>query len=1170
MKSRVYRKGLMRIFHFLIILLVCGASVRYNPRLDFERFSVERGLSQNVVEAIHFDRYGFIWFGTQDGLNRFDGFSFKTYYYSPRHPNSLSHNYVTCITQTDSLTLWVATYGGGLNKFDLTTEQFTSFTIQSPVSQRMPDNVVYHIYNEGDSVLWLGTKAGMARMRLATLEVEHYSAGSATNQLSDPTVYAIKRDKKGRLWVATRNGLNRMDESNGTFVKYFHEPQVAHSISSDDIRVLLPGKDGHFYIGTRTGGINRYHEDSDSFQNHATGHLPKLPNSYVRALHQTESDKMWIGTFGGGFHWWDFTTGALYTYLHDPASAKSLSDNRVVAIGSDPSGSVWIGTHGGGVNRVNPYARRFQLFQRSEENPTLLSDNAVNAIFEGKDGTLLIGTDKGIDRVKKTRHLDHFDHDFEDFLHPSVGEKRVWSMYQDASGKVWVGIWGEGLYLLDILTGKLKENYRHQPDNPASLTTDYVEVIREISPGVLWLGMIGDGGVCILDTRTGQIQRVLHDEGQPESLSNNRVHAITKDSRGRVWVGTDLGLELWLGEGNRFRHFHSDPTDPKSINYNLIRVIHESRDGTIWVGTGGGGLTKITETNGDFVFDFITTTDGLSNNNVSGILEDEAGNLWVSTFQGLNYYQLSTGRIIKFGLNDGLQGLEFFRNSFAKTSDGMMYFGGLQGLNAFHPQTIRINSYKPPVIITKVDILSRDTLTTLNPLSVRHITLYPRDYLLNIEFSALDFTDIPNNTYSYILEGFNDQWVELGNRRFVTFTNLPPGDFILHIRASNNDGVWNNEGVKIRITVVPPLWKRPWFRVILGLFIALSVITYVRLRLRSLKHAKVDLEHKVKERTLELSELNSALLEKQVMVNDQNEQILQQLEEIAAQRDDIESTNKELLSAQEIIREQNEELKAINTQLEDQVNERTTALTDSNKRLLAVNHELDTFFYRASHDLKGPVATIQGLCYLAERENKDEVAGIYLQKIGHTAQHLSKVIFNLQKLNIIKTATLKPQMVHLVDLIEFELEEVLPSAEDRADISFTVDATITTIETDANMMRIIVENMISNAIKFAKKDSQPEIRIEIHPAPMPGMVKILFKDKGEGIAPELGSRVFDMFFVGQEHQEGLGLGLYSVKMAAEKLGGQVSVLKDPDFATAFEVVIPDHILPQSDLDKSDG
>jgi ligand-binding sensor domain-containing protein/signal transduction histidine kinase len=1162
MKIRVYRKGLMRVLPVLLMLVLCGASVKYHPRLDFERFTTERGLSQNVVEAIHFDRYGFIWFGSQDGLNRFDGFDFKTYYYSPHNPHSISHNYVTCITQTDSLTLWVATYGGGLNRLDLATEQFTSLHADSEPAHRLPDNVVYNIFNEGDSVLWLGTKRGLARVRVATQEVEVIGAGDAPHQLSDPTVYTVKRDGQGRLWAGTRNGLNRWDEAQGVFVKYYHQPGIPTSLSSSDVRVLLPARDGFLYIGTRTGGFNRFDPSTDLFQNAATGHLPRLSNPYVRALHQQESEKMWIGTFGGGVQWWDMSGLEMHTYPHDPGQFKSLSDNKVVSISSDPSGSVWIGTHGGGVNRAHPYAKRFQLYQRSDDNPTLLSDNSVNAIFQDASGRMYIGTDEGLDRVVKTFHQDHYDHDFIAFLHPSLGKKRIWSMYEDSQGNIWVGVWSEGLYRLDASTGRLVEHYKHIEGDEFSLTTNYVEVIREIEPGKLWLGMIGDGGLCVMDLATRSITRMKHDPTRTESLSNNRIHAIHRDSKGRVWVGTDLGLDLWMGEGNRFRHFRSDPSDPTSINYNLIRVVHEAKDGTLWIGTGGGGINRLVEKEGDFSFQYYTTSEGLTNNNIGGILEDDQGNLWISTFNGLSLFLVKEGRFINFGLNDGLQGPEFLRNSYFRTTDGIMYFGGLNGLNAFDPSSVRINSYRPPVIITKVDILSRDTLTTLNPILVNEITLYPRDYLLNIEFSALDFTDIPNNTYAYKMEGINDQWIDLGTRRFLTFTHLPPGEYMLHVRAANNDGVWNEDGVKLKIIVVPPVWKQPWFRVLMAVVFVLLIITYVRLRLNSLRKSKKELEKNVAERTKALKEANDSLLEKQVLVNEQKERILQQLEEIEAQRDDIESANKELLVAQEVIREQNEELKAINTQLEDQVTERTTALTESNKRLLAVNHELDTFFYRASHDLKGPVATIQGLCYLAERENKDGVAGIYLEKIGNTAQHLGKVLFNLQKLNVIKTCSLKPQIVHVPDLIEFELQEIIPS-EDRGRVHLEVEAEVDTIETDANMLRIIIENLLSNAIKFSKKNTEPEIKIEIKKGEKSGWITLVCKDKGEGLAPELGDKVFDMFFVGNEEQQGLGLGLYSVKMAAEKLGGRAAVSKDPAYATVFEIYLPAQLVLES-------
>lgn len=1154
--------------HFIYLLFAsvfCTAQAQqpsYKTKIDFERLNIDNGLSQNIVEVIFQDNYGFVWFGSQDGLNRFDGHNYKYFHHSPHDTLSISNNYVKAIAQTDPSYLWIGTYGGGLNKFDLSSETFTAYTKNSYNKTKLPDNVIYTILPDGDSVLWLGTKAGLVKFNHITERVESFShTKNNSSSISDNTVYSLLIDRKGVLWVGTKHGLNKVaDRHKPTFEQYYTSDSPT-SLNCDDIRVLYEGMDGKIWIGTHSGGINYLSPDDNKFYNHLNMPILKLSNNYVRAILQDRKDRLWVGTFGGGLYKLDLKNKRSIVYKNSKSNAKSISDDKIVALGTDQSASIWAGTHGGGVNRFSPDAQRFQLYSHQPDDPHSLICNTINVMAETQDRVMLIGTDQGLNRAIKTFHNDHYDLSFDqDNWMKRFDGKRIWSMYIDKEGDIWVAVWEEGVYVFERDSKQLKFNLRHTPHSNRSLTTNYVEAMHEDHEGNVWLGMIGDGGLCIYNKKTKQVSHWKHDPDNENSLSNDRIHDICQDDQGRMWIATDFGLNLWKGEGNNFDHFKSKLNQANSINFNIIRDIFQARDSALWIGTGGGGINKLIERDGEITFEKYIVSDGLANNNIGKIQEDDNGCLWISTFQGLSKFNVEKQKFHNYGLSDGLQGLEFMINSAFRDSDGLIYFGGSNGLNVFNPNDIRESEFIPPVIFTGIEVIGKKGNRIINSNFISHITLSPQDYLVNFEYAGLDFNDIQKVQFMYKLEGLDNEWIAVANRRFLVFTNLPAGDYTLRIRSANKDGVWDTKGVSLAIEVQPAIWETLWFKLLTGFIFILIIAIYIRLRLHTLRKTKHRLEAMVFDRTKELEMANAKILKQNFLVNEKNEEIKNNLEEIESQRDDISSKNKELLEAQEIINQQNISLKQLNIQLEDLVEERTRALKDSNIELRAVNRELDTFFYKASHDLKGPVATILGLCHIADKDASDEKMKVYISKINNTANHMNKVLFNLHKLNKIKLHKILPVPIKISDFFHDSLKEIIPAEEERSFIDFMVNNhSQTQIITDLTLLAIVCENLISNAVRYTKSNHHPQIHIEIiDDTSDNNYLNIFFKDKGIGVEEAYKDKIFDMFFVGQEHNHGLGLGLYSAKMALKKLNGSISLLEEPDddYTTVIKIVLP--------------
>ena len=838
------------------LLPVLAAVVSAEPMAEqrnirFSRLNIEQGLSQSSVECIEQDRLGFIWLCTEDGLNRYDGREIKVFKHDPQDPTSLSENWVSALHEDTAGRLWVGTEGGGLNVFDSSTQSFEQIDL--------PNRRIRVITEDPAGHLWLGSETGVVRLDPGSRETEAFTSDADDpTSLSDSRVNAILIDSAERVWIGTSNGLNRLDPGTDGFVHYGTSQEHGRTLSDDHVRALLEDRSGRLWIGTYDGGIDRLDletgeitsfradaNDADSLAaqrvrtlledrsgtiwigtesgldqfvpetesflhyRHDPTDIRSLSEDHTRTLFQDRGGVIWVGTQGGGASRWNATTGYFPLYRADSSSANSLSDDFVAAF-HEVGDTVWVGTFGGGLNRLDLSTGQFQRFRARTGDPSSLSDDRVMSLLTDSKGALWVGTfTGGLNRLRPDgRSFDHFRHDQND--DSSLSERGVMSLYEDSLGELWLGTFRGGLNRF-VRETETFERYHHDPDDPTTLSNDEVSVIIEDRDQSLLIGT-RFGGINRFDRRSGTFATAKHDGSRADSLMSDNVTSLLLDDQGRLWIGTDSGLDMWS---------ERDRVEDRAI------------------------------------FTHYTERDGLPNARVWGIVPDDHGHLWISTNNGLSRFDPRTGVFKNYNASHGLQSNEFNFGAYHRGQSGRLYFGGIKGFNHFEPSNVRDNSYAPPVIFTSFRKLNEEAVLDRPIWDKQEIQIEHRDYVVTLSFAALDFTEPALNQYEYKLEGLHDDWVSLGDVPRATFTQLDPGRYTLNVRASNNDGLWNQEGASLRLRVIPPPWRTWWAYGLYALLAGGVLLTYMRsqtLKLQREESYSRELEQQVRERTRDLEE----------------------------------------------------------------------------------------------------------------------------------------------------------------------------------------------------------------------------------------------------------------------------------------------------------------------------
>lgn len=836
----------VRTLAMLTVLLLPGAAGA-GPSPRMERFSTSEGLSQNSVYCLLQDRMGFLWVGTENGINRYDGYGFQVFVHDPDDPRTLPSNQVRAVLEDQDGAIWIGTTDAGLARFDYHSNAFERFR---------------HHPGEPDS-------------------------------LASDDVRSLAGTPDGRLWIATAAGVDRLDSGGAGFRRYRLAPDSGLDDPRDSVLALAVDPAGDLWAGTE-GGLFRYQADSDRFTPYrdASGPFP-FP---VWALAVEGTGALWAGALGEGLARIDLRNGTRRWWRHDQAGRGNLSGFHVTAIALDDTGRVWVGTADRGLDCIDPKSSAVTPIPLAEDlhratarnigvgallqdrshilwigtsfsgllktdlkasgfspldlrvpDGRELGDRVVFALAEDRDQALWIGGADGLYRVDPhTGGLDAYSPD------PGLRTRPVYAVLPEDDGTLWIGTWMGGLVRFDPRTGP-RATFRHDPEVPHSLAHDRPLALLQDSRGRLWVGTWG-GGLDLLDPATGRFTH--HRVADGTGLASDRIRALCEGEDGTLWVGTTGGgLSHFDPAGGRFRTYLADPGDPSSLSNNDVAYLHRSPDGTLWVATAGG-LNRFDAATGRFAS--LRTAQGLANDAVTAVLEDAAGMIWAAHFAGITRLDPATLSLVNFDASDGLAGTEFNAGAALTSGNGTLLFGGVGGVTAVRPELVSSNPHPPRTVLTGCTVYGRDldlptSITVAGEIRLRH----DQDFL-GFEFTGLEFTAPQRNTYAYRLTGYHQDWVPGGSRRFASYTNLRPGSYLLEIRAANNHGVWG-EPARLRIVIAPPFWQTWWFRSAALAALGLAVLGVFLWRTRALRLRLAEQERLVGERTAQLAAANAEL-----------------------------------------------------------------------------------------------------------------------------------------------------------------------------------------------------------------------------------------------------------------------------------------------------------------------
>ena len=1097
----------------LLIIFICVQAAQLisfaqmsSPK--FTRLNTANGLSQNAVFAIEKDFKGFMWFGTDEGLNKFDGYKFTVFKHDREDTTSISSNSIFSIKEDLNHNLWVVTQAG-LDKFDRLTTTFKHYLSGNHWV------VSSNIFEDSKKRIWLCSGQGFCQFDTASGKCTYYRNNPAdNNSLSQNYVYKIIEDDNGELWIATRNGLNRFNPETKKFTRYVNIPGDASSIGSGFIKAVFKDSRGNIWAGTQGNGVARFDRSKNSFINYR--HDPKNSNSiiYNDILSFTEdaAGKLWIGTENGGISLYDYSTNGFVSFQNDEYNPNSLSGNSIYSLYKDNVGNIWVGTWSNGINFLPVFGDKFEHYKKNPGTVNSLSNNLVLSLNSDAYNNIWIGTDGGgLNQFNTvTRKFTCFRKN--DKVKNGIYNDFVLTAFPYSRDTLLLGFHRGGIDFFDEKKNSF-EHYGTHDINHNRLTSLSVLTAYKDRRNNLWLSNDGFGGIFLFDMVTKTFIPFLPDPNNPRSIAINNVFIMYETKAGQLWIGGDNGLDLFDRDKNEFIHYRHDPKNENSLADNMVNCFIEDSMGNLWVGTAGG-LNYFNPVAKSFTT--YTEKNGLPNNTIWAIQQDHHGNLWISTNNGLSKFTVATKTFRNYTISDGLQSNAFKRKASAQTPNGEMYFGGANGFNTFYSDSIKDNDFIPPVYITGFEVFNKPLTIRANsslPLAVtemKEITLSYKQSVFTIEFAALNFTRPQQNQYAYKLENFDPDWVSAGNKRSVTYTNLDPGKYVFKVKGSNNDGVWNKDPAILTLIILPPFWQTWWFRLAVILLITWFIYAYYKNRMRIIKQQQMLLQQKVNKQTIQLVGLN-------------------------------EDERKARLEA--------EEAKMESEHAREEAN-------NANINLQMKNKELEQFAYIASHDLQEPLRTTVGFVQLLQKQYQgklDEKADKYLNFISEAASRMRVLITDLLDFSRIGT---KGEMEKL------DCSEVIKTVlADMMALVIESNATIVydglpVIDGYATEIKLLFQNLLINAIKFRRKDVLPNINISAENTG--NYWKFSVTDNGIGIDREYHDRIFEIFqrLNNRSEYEGSGIGLSHCKKIVELHHGRIWIEPAPGGGSTFLFTIP--------------
>jgi len=840
--NSAFRKHLCTLMCALLLVLSFSPPAFSQQSMRFKQLSIEQGLSQSSVEAIVQDRSGLIWIGTEDGLNRFDGYEFTVFRNDLDDPNSISDNNIWCLYVDREGYLWIGTYTSGLNRFDPGIETFTRYLHNPEDPHSISSNRIRSITEDLSGAIWIGTRdGGFNRLERGSGSFTRFAHDpDSGNSLLSDNVRSVCPCPDGTLWIATNRGFSRFDTGKEKFTHFSTGAADSNSLVHDNVRHIFMDRSGILWISTN-GGLSSFDPQSLQFVNyvHEDGIAGSISSNNLRKVYEDSYGRLYIATSNGGLCLLDREKQYFTSYINDPADPQSLSNNGVRVIFEDRSGLLWLGTFGGGLNIHDPGTDRFRHYRHDPADPNSLSDRIIWSVAEGPGGDIWFGTNTG-DLNRFIRNTGKYD------VFTNVPERRrdgsseyIRSILWDNAGRLWLTSCNTGVYRIDQ-SGKIGLRLVHDPETPNSLGDDDVRSISRDERGDIWF-CLADRGLDHHNPATGTFTHFTCDPDNPRSIGHDYTLSIIQDRKGTYWLATKSGFDMiefsrdpsGISISDITRLYH-DPSDSTSLSNSYILSMHEARNGDIWIGTMQG-LSKLrNEDRSNPVFTRYFMKNGLPNDVIYGILEDSGGNLWLSTNFGLSRLDPETETFKNFDTRDGLHGNEFNTGTFCRTSRGTFIFGGVNGATEFHPDSLSESTFNAPVVLTGFNIFDKPARLDRSISSTKEITLSHKDNYFSFEFASLDYSKPDRNRYKYMLEGLDRDWTNAGTRRFAGYTHVDAGKYVFKVRGTNGDGVWSDDVASVRIIITPPFWKTWWFIMLMALATTGGIAAVITYRVRQL------------------------------------------------------------------------------------------------------------------------------------------------------------------------------------------------------------------------------------------------------------------------------------------------------------------------------------------------
>ncbi len=826
------RKSLLALFFLLTIQF----SFSQKGDLLFDHYTIDEGLSNNEIKCLVQDHNGFIWVGTKDGLNRFDGYSFEVYRSTRSDSTSISGRVIFSLLVNHEGTLLVGT-DEGLDYYDPDREIFHPYPVFGD-EQSINLHVILSLAEDSDHGLWIGTRSGLVFYdpeSNVSKRYKHLSEDPST--LSGDYVHCVYKDGKSNIWVGTDGGLNLFNSENKTFTRYSPDP-LDEGLIDMSITSICEDPEGFLWLGTDSGDLYPFIPATGKFgirQNSLAG-SKSFSNNYISGIRFSSRGELLVASFREGLSLYDPEKDEITRILHNKLDDKSIISDNIFCLLEDQQKNLWVGT-GNGLSCHKDAAKSFKHFKRSPQDKNSLTSNLVKSIYEDEEGSLWIGTKEG--------GLNKLNPERNQFTHFPTPSEDIFAILEDVQGKLWFG-GSDGLCSFD----KRSETF-------TSLSGYWVLSLAEADEDHLWVGT--SKGLNLVNKNTGETKVFTNNPDDPGSLPDSWIVTLYKDKLGCLWVGSALGLSVLNEDGLSFTSYQ--PSDsPFSISNKLVLVIFEDSKGRFWIGTEDG-LNLFDKKLEKFIH--YTSNDGLADNVINGICEDDEGGLWISTNKGISLFNPDSATFINFDNYDGLQSNQFLNGSYFRSKSGEMFFGGINGFNAFRPEEIKFNYILPPVILTHLAIINermkpgiKNSPIERNINEVEELVLNYNQRFFGLEFVALNYVNPNKNQYKFILEGFDKDWQQGINLRSVRYTNVPPGKYVFKLFASNNDGLWNEEGKTLKIRIKQPYWLTWWAFVIYAFLLMALLLIFRRYSLieANLKH-RLMMEHFEKEKTEELNQL---------------------------------------------------------------------------------------------------------------------------------------------------------------------------------------------------------------------------------------------------------------------------------------------------------------------------